>query len=94
MCGETVKTILKIAGLFFLLYGVLFVFLFLSFFHSYEMNMRILSSGFVSLFFSTLIWVAILLVLHREERPEEYEQENETMQEKYEQEYVQELIPV
>ena len=87
MCGDTVKTVLKVAGLFFLLDAILFVFLFVSFFHSYELNMKILSSGFVSLFLSTLIWIAILLVIYREEKPEIFEQDE------FEPE-IQELIPV
>ena len=81
MCREDVETVCKITGLFFLLEAILFVFLFISFYHSYEMNMKILSSGFVSLFLTTLIWITVLLVLHKEENPEERKLEDEDVQE-------------
>jgi hypothetical protein len=77
MCVEEVTTILKVSGLFILLQGVLFAFLFFSFFHSYELHLRILSSGFVSLFFNTLIWIAVLLAIRIEENHEIKEDEED-----------------
>jgi hypothetical protein len=77
MCVEEVTTILKVSGLFILLQGVLFAFLFFSFFHNYELHLRILSSGFVSLFFNTLIWIAVLLAIRIEENHEIKEDEED-----------------
>ena len=82
MCTQEVMTVFKIAGLFFFLEAILFVFLFVSFFHSYEMHLKVLSSGFVSLFFTTLIWIAILLAIRKEEHSLECGQpEDEDVQE-------------
>ena len=81
MCRQEVMTVFKVAGLFFFLEAILFVFLFVSFFHSYEMHLKILSSGFVSLFFTTLIWIAILLIIRKEENRIECGQQDEDVQE-------------
>ena len=81
MCREEVVNVFKIAGLFFFLEVILFVFLFVSFFHSYEMHLKVLSSGFVSLFFTTLIWIAILLAIRKEEHSLECGQQDEDVQE-------------
>ena len=81
MCIEEVVNVFKIAGLFFFLEAILFVFLFVSFFHSYEMHLKVLSSGFVSLFFTTLIWIAILLAIRKEEHSLECGQQDEDVQE-------------
>ena len=80
MCRGNLGTVLKVSGLFFLLLAILFSFLFLTFFRTYELNLRVLSSGFLSLFFTTMVWGVILEILHSEENPrKQQEQENEEL---------------
>lgn len=83
MCREEITTVLKVSGLFFLLEAILFVFLFISFFHTYEIHLKVLASGFVSLFLTTIIWIIVLLVIYTEEKShiEKEKEENEEQEE-------------